>query len=336
MPQDFASEFLISLPQTAIRMWGLDYNAINNVKLIETPTRTKQDFLLNSSNHIINKLIISEIGSLEPQFIEKKALSNLIINQSIVDCNILNLIHHYPKIESLSNVRILDYSSLGHRTLLKQDIRNIRESARAIKRNLNFKRKFSPNIIIHWDDYALNRKESLISFGWKNYFVDTAKIKATSKVFMANNIKIIPEIHDLTTDSKILLIAPHVKSREEELIHEINVLLESNEVARDAFEESEIVLIKQHRTSVENYKDIYKIKGKKYISLQSSISRAIPIEIYLHGFSRVTLLSAPSSVIYSHSSRSFLLDSKLTQEDLAEYGLMSYRHLKTNTMNGMS
>jgi hypothetical protein len=320
------STFLISLPQSAIRLWGIDAKYLGDVKLVEIPQRTNQDCLLNDANRQVNELVLSELGARKSEVVEKDQLDEKMVSNSILDCNILNLVHHYPKLDTIREVSILDYSSLGHRTLLRSDFLSLRETARALRRNFQFKNKFSPSYILHWDDYALARKESIINFGWSNDFVNTSRIEEKSKDFMANNLFEIPEIKDVSLDSRILLISPHIKSTQAEVKSDVISLVNSNKEAMAAFANSDYILIKQHRTSDVIISHELKILGKVCRTLQSPISRAIPIEIYIHGFANSTIFSTPSSAIYSHGCKSFLLRSQINESDIAEYGLMSHRH----------
>ncbi len=321
-----SSTFLISLPQSAIRLWGIDAKYLGDVKLVAIPQRTNQDSLLNNANRLANDMILSELGVRNSEIVEKDHLDEKMVLNSILDCNILNLVHHYPKLGTIREVSILDYSSLGHRTLLRSDILSLRETARALLRNFQFRNKFSPSYILHWDDYALARKESLINFGWTNDFVNTSRIEEKSKDFIVNNFLKIPEIRNVRLDSRILLISPHIKSTEAEVKFDVISLVTSNKEAMAAFTNSDHILIKQHRTSSVTISQELKILGKVCRTLQSPISRAIPIEIYIHGFANSTIFSTPSSAIYSHSCNSFLLRSQINKTDFAEYGLMSHRH----------
>lgn len=326
MEIETSSKFIISLPQTAIRLWGLESRNIGEIRLVETPLRTPQDISLADSNSEVNLWILGELGLESPQVIMKNELYKKTIADSYLDCNILNLSHHYSNLISVRDVKIIDYSSIGHRTLLWSDFVNLKDSLRAIHRNSKFKKKFSPQAIIHWDDYASERQNLLIDFTWSNIFVKTLRLKEKCTKFIYKHQSKIPEIRDISNDSKILLIAPHIKSQPSDVIANITHLVNSSEDAKKNFERSDYILIKHHRTSLAPFNKEFTVLGRKIRSLNSSISRAIPIEIYMHGFSSTSIFSAPSSSIYSHPSNFFLLEDQMSKEDRAEYGLMMSRH----------
>jgi hypothetical protein len=319
------STYLISLPQTAIRLWGIDPRSVKGIKIVEIPVRTVQDRSLSIANKTVNELILAELGEKNYEVIARNNLNAPTVTNSILDCNVLNLAHHYPKIGKLWEVKVLDYSSLGHRSLVASDTLNLREAARSVTRNYRLRKKFSPSFIIHWDDYALERKNSLVNFGWSNGFVNSSKIIERSKNFLSNNYSRIPETLDIPLESQIVILAPHIYCTEEELICELKELVSTNQEAMSAIENCDFIVIKQHRTSEAKYRDEFTFLGKTCRVLQSPLSRAIPVEIYMHGFARSTIFSAPSSAIYSHTSNRFILKSRIGKADYAEYGLMSYR-----------
>lgn len=322
------STYLISLPQTAIRLWGVDPRSVKDIKIVEIPLRTLQDRSLSIANQTVNELILAEFGEKSFEVIARNNLDGPTVSNSILDCSVLNLAHHYPKIGKLWEVKVLDYSSLGHRSLVASDTLNLREAARSVIRNYRFSKKFSPSVILHWDDYALERKNSLVNFGWSNGFVDSSKIIQRSKNFLSTNFSRIPEIVDIPLESQIVILAPHIYCTEEELIIELKELVSTNQEAMSAIDNCDFVIVKQHRTSEAKYRDEFKFLGKTCRVLQSPLSRAIPVEIYMHGFARSTIFSAPSSAIYSHTSNKFILKSRIGKADFAEYGLMSYRQKK--------
>lgn len=323
---DKCSTFLISLPQTAIRLWGIDSKLIGNLKIVEVPVRSQNDHYLTTANQNVNKMIFSELGRTDIEFIPREELQKSHTTSSILDCNILNLAHHYPQLGKMRDVRVLDYSSLGQRSLLASDAANLREFGRAVARNLRFKKKFSPLQIFHWDDYAFSRSFQLINFGWRNDFVNTNNIKEKCSAFMNHNLWTIPELRDIPQESKILIVAPHINSGEDEVINEINSLLTADQNALEAFTNCSYIIIKQHRTSTKKFTSDFKLLGKNCRVLRSDISRAIPVEIYMYGFALTYIFSAPSSAVYSHSSNSILLRNSLNRADLAEYGLMANRY----------
>jgi hypothetical protein len=326
MELELDSTYLISLPQTAIRLWGIEPRSLKDIKIVEVPVRTVQDRSLSAANQSVNELILAELGEKHYEVIARNDLEGPRVSRSILDCNVLNLAHHYPKIGKPREVKVLDYSSLGHRSLVASDTLNLREAARAATRNYRFRKKFSPSFILHWDDYASERKNSLVNFGWSNGFINSSRIIEKSRNFMSNNISRIPEIVHTPLESQIVILAPHIYCTEEELIFELKNLVFTNQEAMSAVESCDFVIVKQHRTSEVKYRDEFTFLGKRCRVLQSSLSRAVPIEIYMHGFSRSTMFSAPSSAIYSHASNTFVLKSRISKADQAEYGLMSHRH----------
>jgi hypothetical protein len=322
------------LPQTTFRLWGLPKHTLSNVILVKQPIRHPNDTFFQNAITTMNKMILSHVDYKISESLNAESKIDLSNSSSIIDCNIINLIHHFPQITLPIRPNILDYSSIGHRSLLYSDLRFTKEFMRGAIRNIRFSRRFNPSNIIHWDDYAKNRKTQLINFGWKNEFLDTDRIAAVSGSFLIEYKHKFPELQELDIHARTLLIAPHLLESYEQMIENLQNQIRASAHFAEIFYDSKNVIVKRHRLSMENFPKSGMLFGKRIIVANSAITRLLPIEILILGMPDTFFYSAPSSSAFSFKHDTFLEKSNLEKNDFSEYGLMLHRRKISSRRQG--
>ena len=321
------------LPQTAIRFWGIPNSDLLNYHQVQIPIRSKNDEVFADWYYKLNAMILSMLNSNPTNFVEINNLHESIEQGDLVDCQILNISHHYPKFSAKNKFEIVDYSSLGNRSLLLTDLYFPMQATRSALRNFKFKRKFNPKIIWHWDDYALKQSSRLIKFGWENKFIETEKVKTRSIRFLQANKRLFPELSAFSNLENILVIAPEIGTEAEELKDQVRNLLKMSTQFSEKFDYTCNILIKQHKACHIKYPIEINIAGKKCLVANSDMLRLLPIEILLFGFSSSYIVTAPSSSIFSNSFTSSILLPVRDSNYIREYGLMIKRHkMHVNTV----
>ena len=313
------------LPQTSFRLWGIQNISIKNVFQVVQPMRHPNDLLFHESLKQLTKVILEHSSLIiadEIQVDSKMTFSEGLI---IVDGNYLHLSHHFPKIEKVKNLTVLDYSTLGHKSLLASDTQFPKEFARSVLRNVKFSRKYHPKAVIHWDDYAKNRKSQLINFGWDHQFIDTSRIREKSQSFLNTNSDLFPELQNLDIDSGIILISPHVSETFDDVMDKFKYQLRNDLVLESTFKSTESILIKQHRMSEKIFPKHGDILGTPVLVAHSQYLRLLPIEILILGTKSTFLYTSPSSAAFAFNQSMFLEMQDLEKNDLSEYGLMMKR-----------
>ena len=316
---------LVMLPQTTFRLWGLPKYTLSNVILVKQPIRHPNDTFFKNAISTMNKMILNHVNYNISQVLDAESKIDLSDSTSIIDCNIINLIHHFPEIKLPIRPNILDYSSIGHRSLLYSDLRFAKEFMRGAIRNFRFSRRFNPSIIIHWDDYAKSRQTQLLNFGWKNEFLDTDRIAAESGSFLMDNKHKFPELQEMDIHAKTLLIAPHLLDSYEQMIENLQNQIKVSANFAELFHNSTNIIVKRHRLSMENFPKFGILFGKRIVVANSAITRLLPIEVLILGMPDTYFYSAPSSAAFSFKHNIFLEESNLEKNDSSEYGLMLHR-----------
>ena len=253
--------------------------------------------------------------------IENHQPINFNPKNSLVDCQILNLIKYFPNLIIPKGINILDYSSLGHRSLVLSDLQFPVEFSRAIFRNINFRNRFSPNLIWHWDDYGKDHKNSTLNFGWLNMFIETDLIKKLAIKFLKHNLDLFPEISKIKDNDNNLIISPGLFHNSKDISRVLELLLDSNSIIKRKFQKAEHIIVKQHRASEVDLPDYFEVRGKLVTVMNSTLSRVLPIEILIFGLSNSFLISVPSSVIYSYNQMNYYEISTDDIDSKKAYGL---------------
>ncbi len=326
MPHNLEGAFCFLLPQTTIRTWGIDNFTPTELVQYEYITRRKFDERVVPTIYEINKMILDvKLPSQKISFTDANLSENNILINPYVDCHLLNLDKYYGVKGISRNIKVIDYSSLGHRSLLFSDIRFPKEFLRACKRNALFKRQFHPREIYHWDDFASGNLRRP-NFGWKNVFVSTEKVRDGARSFLETYQDYFPELKGVELDKKIVLILAHNYDGVESVTQRINEILNQDSEAAEKFRNADFLILKQHRTSLVPYPDEFIIFGKKVRVLKSVQSRLLPAEILTLGVQDLDLYSASSSVIFSNMATRYKFLETHASKDLNDYGLMYQRN----------
>ena len=112
---------LFMLPQTSFRLWGVQNFSIENVFQVVQPMRHPNDILFHEALKQLTNLILKHSGAIVADEIQVNSHMTFSEGLTIVDGNYLHLSHHFPKIEKVKNLTVLDYSTLGHKSLLASD-----------------------------------------------------------------------------------------------------------------------------------------------------------------------------------------------------------------------
>jgi hypothetical protein len=258
-------------------------------------------------------------------FIDANSKERSILVDPYIDCHLLNLDKYYGVKRISRNMKIIDYSSSGHRSLLFSDIRFPKEFLRAFKRNTLFRREFHPHEIYHWDDFA-SGDQARLNFGWTNIFVSTEKIRDSARSFLEMYQDYFPELKGVGLDKKLVLILAHNFDGVEAVTQRINGILHQDSEAAEKFRNADYLILKQHRTSLVTYPDEFVIFGKRVRVLKSIESRLLPAEILTLGIQNLDLYSASSSVIFSNVATRYKFLETHASKDLNEFGLMYKRY----------
>jgi hypothetical protein len=317
---------VVMLPQTAFRLWGISDDSSTNVILVKQPLRHPNDSLFQNAITRINTLIVNHCNLDISSTLDSQSKMDIKTNSGIIDCNVLNLAHHFPGMKLPVRPNILDYSSIGHRSLLYSDLRYTKEFMRATIRNRRFYKRFEPSSIIHWDDYAKHRKSQLVSFGWKNEFIDTSRMQRASQLFLKNHKNEFSELMELDLDEKTLIVSPHVLDSFDQLILNLKNQIGSSVKFAEIFFSSSNIIVKRHRLSNEYFPDEGILFEKKIIIANTAITRLLPIEVLVLGMKNTFLYSVPSSAAFSFRHEVLIQESNLKKNDFSEYGLMLRRN----------
>jgi len=326
VPHSLEGIFCFLLPQTTIRTWGINNFTPTELVQYEYILRRKFDERVVPTIYELNKMILEvKLPNQSISFTNANLSERNILIDPYIDCHLLNLDKYYGIKRISRNMKIIDYSSLGHRSLLFSDIRFPKEFLRAFKRNALLKREFHPREIYHWDDFAsgdLRRP----NFGWKNVFVSTKKIRDGARSFLERYQDYFPELKDVGLDKKIVLILAHNYDGVESVTKGINEILHQDSEAAEKFHNADHWILKQHRTSLVPYPDEFIIFGKRVRVLKSVESRLLPAEILTLGIQNLDLYSASSSVIFSNAATRYNFLATHASKDLNDYGLMYKRN----------
>ena len=289
------------MPQTTVRLWGIPYLEVRNAFQFKLPIRAKNDNLFEKSYYEMNRMILEIINIKNISQIEVNQQLNLNPKNSLIDCQILNLIKYFPNLTVPNGINILDYSSLGHRNLAFSDFQFPIEFSRAVLRNMKLRKKFSPGLIWHWDDYGKNVKNNILNFGWLNMFVETDLVKNLAIKFLKHNSNLFSEISKIQEDDNVLLVSPGLFHNSKDISIELELLLDSNSIIKRKFQEAKHIIVKQHRASEIDLPDYFEVRSKLITVMNTPLSRVLPIEILIFGLRNSFLISAPSSVLYSNN-----------------------------------
>jgi hypothetical protein len=319
------SSFHVLLPQTLFRLFGLQKELLKNKPLLQYPFIDRFGFSAHQARSLYTFAgLISEFLQMNYNAIAKTH-RNLADSDMLVDCQLVNLRKYYETFQSTNSreIKILDYSSLGHRSLVLTDLKSGVDFLRAAKRNSLFSREISPSLIVHWDDYAKIRQQTLLKQSWKHMFLETHLIVENSRLFV-NKISVSMDEFDFLNEIQDLavILCPHVTQDWHEIKPRLPDLISS--IEKQIGDTVKTILVKPHRASSFIFPSKDTVRGTKIFSMNDVFLRNIPIELIALGRS-LPIVSYPSSSVFSNNygKKFILLAGK--GEDLREYGLMLSR-----------
>lgn len=311
-----------------MRIWGIDLSPSYFFQE-EYITKYPRDKEIKSSIYEMNKLLLSHAGHKVSEVYGKDEL--IPFNQHLnylIDCQAINLLHHYKNLQHLVDYSIVDYSSLGHRYVTFSDFIPFNHFLRAIKRSYIFSRKYEVSELWNWRMPWEKNEIPFTSIFWKNSFLDQELLISKCTSFMLENFCRFPEFDGLDTDSNILLVCPHTENNFQEFFSDFNFLLDSDVKALKIFQKADRILVKQHRISEFVYPVTFNLKGKKVIVINTTFSRILPSEILLLGLKNISLFSTISSIIFAAGDKNLITLGGMSKRDSKDYGFMLGRSKK--------
>lgn len=245
--------------------------------------------------------------------------------ETILDCQAVNLLHHYSNLHSIKNYSVIDYSSLGHKYVSLRDLNSINHFVRGVVRSIKFKHKYDLKTLWNWRMPWESNSLPLTSLLWTNKFLDHSLIVRKSRTFIDKYLGIFPELSEISSRTRVLLICPHTDSSFAQFEMDLAKLLADNSMANSQFNSAEKIFVKQHRIAPHTYPDFFKINNREIVTINSSLSKVLPTEILLHGLSNLRLFSTISSIIFSAENTTFFPLGKISKRDQKDYGLMLNR-----------
>lgn len=321
-----ASQIVVMLPQTAARVWGLNLNGITEVHQAEYPLRHPNDNLLRPLIYEINERIMSVCSLRVTNFLPLDTAFHFEIDSTLIDCQVVNLLHQFPKWQPRRGFRIIDYSSAPERRLQFHDTRSPIKFARALVRDRRFWSKFAPSEFVHLP-YAWHRDERALDIFWRNTFLNLIKFRQTSSKFLKFNINMFPELIGINPIDDITLILPHSNELFSDFKRRISLVLQEKDY-REYFAQEVKILVKQHRHCVEYFPPEFTIQGVNFSNLSLGLSKMLPAEVLIVGYPNLKLISAPSSSLAVCIPQNTCILGPMSVDDKKHYSLL-FRRLRT-------
>lgn len=310
------------LPQTAMRVWGIDL-APSQFFQEEYITKYPRDQEILNDVYRMNKLLLQHVGhSISRVYKREESIPFSKSLRYLVDCQAINLLHHYKNLQNLQSYSVVDYSSLGHRYISLADITPFNHFIRGISRSFKFSQKYDVkefwNWRMPWEPHTL----SLSSFLWKNNFLDNDLLISRCKSFVDKNLSIFPEFQEMNAASNVLLICPHTDDNFSKFFGDLTNLLSSNQRALKIFQHAERVIVKQHRIAEHGFPDNFQLMNRKIFVANETFTRTLPSEILILGMKNLNLFSTISSIIFASLNNELITLGSMNLRDSKDYGLM--------------
>lgn len=321
----------VLLPQTLVKMWGINFEPDTKFYQFAYPIRFKNDGQIMDAIYSLNQLILKEIKFDFESMIEIGKKHEFDNSKIIIDSQILNLKKYYPVFDNLNNFEIVDYITIGHPTVSLSEIFPINQFIRSLVRNLRMSKSYSPKVVWNLNYDWFNHSFPISKLFWKNKILDLDKIKSISKSFMKNNSKKFPEFESIKVESKVLLVLPPYNISFVEFLENFKNKLDQSEKFRGEFESCDFVLVKPHRISLYDFPDSFTISSKKVLTLNSELSRVLPAEVILFTYPNIVLFSTPSSAMFTRMDIHIFKFNSFNSNEKKEYGFIYHRAFR----NGM-
>lgn len=246
----------------------------------------------------------------------------------LLDCQAVNLMHHYSNLQNLFKFSILDYSSLGHRYISIRDLTPINHFLRALGRCLKFKRKYKVALFWNWRMPWESKGWPISSLLWKNEFLDHKLLSSKCTSFLERNSSLFPEFYGLNENSNVVLICPHTDSKFSDFLEDLDLLLQEDPDALCAYTAADRIYVKQHRIAPHSYPATFEFMGRYIEVIANPLTRNLPSEILILGMQNLILFSTLSSVVFAAQGNKVKTLGKIERRDRKDYGLMMSRAKK--------
>jgi hypothetical protein len=107
--------------------------------------------------------------------------------------------------------------------------------------------------------------------------------------------------------------------------------LQNSKIFAEKFLLFDKIFIKQHRIYLHEFPDTFELFSKKFIVLNSPLSRVLPAEIIMLANQNISLLTCPTSAMFARIDIPVYMLNDFNDTDNREYGFM----LKKARRNGM-
>ena len=284
-----------------------------------------RDSDITLSLYELNRLILTHAGHSVSKVYGREEKIPLGEEELIIDCQVLNLSHHYKNIPTRNKRIVIDYSNLGHRIVNFSDAYPINHFIRSLFKIYRFNRKH--HISELWSTKSSWERDLLpiSEWYWRNKFLNIEKISEHAKSFLNEHANLFQELQSAHLDKKTLFICPHTQSNIAQLSNDLQELIFKDESAAEIFFDAEAIFVKQHRISSDIYPNNFEILGRRITVLNEPMTRLLPTEILLHGIQNSYLFSTISSILFtSDPIRTWSL-GKISAKDRKDYGLMLAR-----------
>jgi len=310
------------LPQTTFRLLGIQESMVGGKLLVQYPFNQRFGFTPEVSAAL--RLMSRQVAEiLNMKYVEVKDDNFDYFNsEMLVDCHLTNLRRYYKtfKRSNYQSINVLDYSSLGHRSLVLSDLREGLDLFRALKRNYLFSQEVGARLIVHWDDYARFRQEEMMLHPWQHLFLETELVVQRSGHLLQQLTEMMVQLKFLRDiGESVVIFCPHVKQRWSQVRLQLPRLIASIEDNNSS--PLHTLIIKPHRASQAIFPTFDRIGNSEIFVMNDSVLRNLPVELFSLGLSS-PLAGYPSSSMFSHEFGRKLLLLAGDQNDLREYGLM--------------
>ena len=311
-----------------MRVWGMNQPPSLFFQL-EYITKYPRDSEIESELYSMNRLLLQHDGHEVSRIYSRNEIIPFSNNEKVLlDCQAVNLLHHYSNLQNLSHFSILDYSSLGHRYVSVSDILPLNHFVRALVRCLKFKRKYNITSLWNWRMPWESEGWAISNLLWHNKFLDHELLTSKCRSFMDKHISLFPELSGLSASSKVLLICPHTNHDFSKFLWELQQLLESDSEALNSYKSAERIYVKQHRITPHYFPATFELLGRTIKVIEHPLTRNLPSEILLLGIQNLVLFSTISSLVFAAQKNEVKAFGKMSNKDYKDYGFMLARAKK--------
>jgi hypothetical protein len=312
--------YVAYLPQTTIRLWGIEEIDLNEIYQAQYVFKTANDKIFEPYIYQLNALLLKEVSNNTICMVRIDDSLDLSEMDVVFDCQFINKAHHFKNITFPKRKRILDYSSLGHRYVKLLDLIPVNQFIRAMVRDIKFKKKFNPLEVIHWRYSWQSSNQPLTNLLWKNSFLNTNLMKSHATHFLTLNLKEFSELPPLSTP--LLLICPSEGTSFDQLRNFLFMKFNQEKILQTFLDSNPLIVVKQHRNDLINLPDKFKINNHEVRVIKDPLSRLLPLETILFAYENIFLLTGMSSGLFAANHERVLNLNSLSKEDRSAYGFM--------------